>query len=287
MAHPQRRGFVEELLEQLGDVEVVWDRRGDRWDTGRRALLAHSGEWGLTIQDDAIPCQDFLAGAEKALTAAGERPVAFYTGQPRPWRSVIGPAIARARREGSAWLEMEGPWWGVALAIPTSHIPDLIAWCDKRTEIENYDRRISRFYHHLGIQCWYSVPSLVEHRSVDESPSLIAGRTGNRRAYWFHPGSALEIDWETPPVTTGKQPRGVPVPQNEIADRRIYGYDRRGRRVLVATPGKPIPEGFRIDAPPEARDVREPSAQKPKAAKATTGRSAGAKKPSRSRRKAK
>jgi hypothetical protein len=32
--------------------------------------------------------------------------------------------------------------------------------------------------------------------------------------------------------------------KKRIADRRIYGHNHRGHRVLVAAPGQPIPEGF-------------------------------------------
>jgi hypothetical protein len=37
--------------------------------------------------------------------------------------------------------------------------------------------------------------------------------------------------------------------KKQIADRRIYGTDSRGRRVLVAAAGQPIPEGFDVDGP--------------------------------------
>jgi hypothetical protein len=49
------------------------------------------------------------------------------------------------------------------------------------------------------------MPSLVEHRSGDENPSLVAGRTSlARRARWFigEDESALDIDWTRRPVPT-------------------------------------------------------------------------------------
>ena len=41
MAHPKRRAFVPELLDWLGDptIPVIYDRKSDRWDTGRRSML--------------------------------------------------------------------------------------------------------------------------------------------------------------------------------------------------------------------------------------------------------
>ena len=64
-----------------------------------------------------------------------------------------------------------------------------------------YDRRIARFFEIRGVDCWYTAPSLVNHRRVDENPSLVKGRTGNRQAYWFiGDASPLEIDWTKEPV---------------------------------------------------------------------------------------
>ncbi|SFD14356.1 hypothetical protein [Streptomyces aidingensis] len=202
MAHPKRRHFVAELTAAL-DVEapVVWDERNDRWDTGRRSLLAHDPQAShhLVVQDDAVVCRDLAAAAARAAEAAGERPVALYTGRVRPYRARVAQAIEGARAAGATWLEMEGPWWGVALVIPTAHIPDLVAWGDGRPDVPNYDKRIARWYGHQGIACWYSIPSLVDHRSVAENPSLVPGRTGDRHAHCFigHGSSGLDVEWST------------------------------------------------------------------------------------------
>lgn len=216
MAHPSRRQFVAELQGQLGrPLDVVWDRKGDRWDTGRRAMLAHdpAADWHLVLQDDAVPCRDLIAGIERACgaaTAAGHHgPIAFYAGCQRPASVQVQAQtlIDQARRRGAAWMRMEGPWWGVAIALPVDQIADMLAWGDQRDEpaspdyIANYDKRISRYYASQGIDCWYSVPSLVDHREVSENPSLVPGRTGNRQAHLFHGAdrSALDIDWDRHP----------------------------------------------------------------------------------------
>lgn len=211
MAHPRRKPFVDELVEQLDrEPEVVWDRRNDRWDTGRRSMLAHdpAADWHLVIQDDAVPCLDLIAGIEKACEHAKDRPLAFYVGGLRPTnvQHQASVLVNHARRRGASWMRMEGPWWGVAIAVPTSHIADMLAWGDRRDNpgpdyIANYDKRISRYYAAQNIDCWYSVPSLVDHREVGENPSLVPGRTGNRQAHSFigRDRSALDIDWSLTP----------------------------------------------------------------------------------------
>lgn len=204
MAHPSRSKFITALERKLAGVEVVLDQRNDRWDTGRRSLLAYdpAATHHLVVQDDAILCRDFLAGAELVAAAAGtERPVGLYIGKVRPHATTVTPAVQHALTVGAPWLEMEGPWWGVALIVPTQHIDELVAWGDQRPRIKNYDRRITAFYAAQGIDCWYTIPSLVDHRPVAENPSLIEGRTGNRQAHVFlGRRSPLKIDWSRPPV---------------------------------------------------------------------------------------
>lgn len=202
MAHKRRAPFVEQLLKQLGSIEVIWDERDDRWDTGRRALLAFdpAADWHLVVQDDAIPAPDLLAGVERAVASVPDpRPLGFYVGSMGEHRLLVD----HAREIGASWIELRGPKWGVAIALPTEHIRRLVRWCDRQGQIGNYDTRIMERYRRRGVRCWYSVPSLVDHRPVRENPSLIPGRTADRRAHYFATGSALEIDWKS----TAVQPR--------------------------------------------------------------------------------
>lgn len=205
MAHPSRREFVEELLPKLDrPVGVVYDYHDNRWETGRRALLAFNPDAShhLVLQDDAIPCRDLIAGTERAAEAAGEHPIALYTGKVRPSQHIIKPRVNRAKAKCIPWFEHEGPWWGVGIVVPTADIPELIEWCDGH-KVSNYDLRICHFYgRRKKIRCRYTVPSLVDHRPINENPSLVAGRTANRQARWFIGAdrSALEIDWDKEPM---------------------------------------------------------------------------------------
>lgn len=203
MAHPSRAAFVDELQTQLPEAELVLDQRNDRWDTGSRSLLAHdpAASHHLVIQDDAVICRDLVKGAERAAQAAGERPVALYTGKVRPHQKTINPAVRRARKMGIPWIATRGPLWGVGIIVPAAHIPELVEWGNDHPKIANYDRRIEAFYTEKGIDCWYTVPSLLDHRPVHENPSLIEGRTGNRTAHWFiGDDSPLDIDWNRAPM---------------------------------------------------------------------------------------
>lgn len=197
MAHPRRAEMVEGLHAALDwQVPVVWDRRGDRHDTGIRAMEAFdpAATHHLVIQDDVVPCRDLLAGVQRALAHVPDGcPASFYIGRVKPFRRAVQRAVDAAH--GASWIVMDGIYWGPAIVVPTASIPDMAAWwwSPLASQVTNYDRRVSEFFaHHGGARCFYSWPSLVEHRG-DES--LVSGHTATRSAHRFHAGSALDLDW--------------------------------------------------------------------------------------------
>lgn len=196
MAHQKRADFIPELEAKLDrPATVVWDRANNRWDTGRRALLAYdrSATHHLVLQDDALICRDLVAGVERALEhTPGDSPVCLYVGKVRPYKALVDEYTRDSER--ASWLVMAQINWGVAIVFPTKIIDDMVAWCDNQT-IPNYDSRMSRWFENQGISTWYPWPSLVDHR---ESPSLVPGRGHAGRVARRFVGtdvSALDIDW--------------------------------------------------------------------------------------------
>lgn len=191
MAHRKREKYVQLLLdEHLPNAIVVWDQKGDRWDTGRRSMLAFSpqAKWHLVVQDDALPCENFLWNVRAALATLEHGPAAFYMGRTGRSARVTRASLMMARARGECWLPFEGPWWGVAVAVETADIPAMIAWGDQRPDIQNYDRRMARYFKSINKLCSYSIPSLVDHRHGHAHPSLIPGRTSlGRDALWAVP----------------------------------------------------------------------------------------------------
>lgn len=196
MAHPKRRAFIPRLRKTLDrPAAVIWDRRNDRWDTGRRAQLAFDPEatHHMVIQDDAIVCRDLTAGVEAALKFVPDgSPLGLYVGRVRPFAGVIQRLVEEAQPDAS-WLKMAELHWGVGVVVPTAVIPDMIAWCDEHP-VQNYDRRMSNYFARFKIPVYYPWPSLVEHR---DSPTLVHGHGDKRHAHRFAgaDSSALDLDW--------------------------------------------------------------------------------------------
>lgn len=201
MAHSARSKFVPELVASVdAPVRVVWDRRGDRWDTGRRALLAYdsTATHHLVLQDDAVVCRDLVAGVERALgrvpaPAGAPTPLCLYAGRVKRFREAVRRHVGSRR---VSWLAMPSIYWGVGVVLPTDLIDGLVAWGDEHPEIVNYDYRMGQWLQRQGIMVWYPWPSLVDHR---HSPSLVPGRSSakSRHAHRFvgAESSALRQRW--------------------------------------------------------------------------------------------
>lgn len=230
MAHRKREAFIPQLLAKLDrPAQVVWDERDERWDTGRRAMLAYDPDatHHLVVQDDAIIPRDLVSGLELGLqyVPAGS-PLCLYAGRGRPFRAAVQQLVDRAGR-GTSWLTMSQLHWGVGIVMPTELIGPMVAWCDERTDVPNYDKRISRWCQHRRLTVYYPWPSLVDHR---DSPSLVEGRgSAGRRAHRFigADASALEHSYDGKTVTIPALSRYTGQTTSRVSDRQLQMWRRR------------------------------------------------------------
>lgn len=208
MAHPSRRAMADALAERL-DAPIVWDRRSNEWDTGRRALLEYdpTAEYHAVVQDDAIVPDRFREALDLVTDHAEGHPLGLYVGRVRPYARLVKLAVAAAERAGSPWLEAGGPWWGVGVAFPVAVIPALVAWCDLSTH-PYYDNRLRAFVKQSGLWCRYPIPSLVDHDPG--LPSLVDYGGGNRCAHrYIGDADPASIDWTREPVRVNQRGRLV------------------------------------------------------------------------------
>lgn len=209
-----------DLADRLGLrrwEHITWDRIGDPWDTGMRAwrtVAARRADWSMIVQDDVIPCLDLIPAMEQALAHVPERVIVSpFVGQnqPRGYVQQIAETVERATETGASWLMTGGLMWGVAICVPTSTIPEMVAWCNRMNQWRSYDKRVGQFYKRHSFRTWYTWPSLVDHRDV---PSLLAHvnefHIPERVAHGFIGAdvSALDRDWSGPIATVW--PNGYP-----------------------------------------------------------------------------
>lgn len=208
MAHPDRADQVADLRAVLGrHVPISWDDEGkasgnaDRvWRNARRGWLMHdpAADFHALIQDDALPCSDFLAGLERAIEhVPDDAVISPYLGMGRtvPIRwEAMGNA---ADKVGASWVRTGKLMWGVTIILPVKLIGEMVDWADRRGGIPD-DMRVAGWQDRRGGEVWYTWPSLVDHAPV---PSLTKHRAVDRRARTHHGGSALDLLWSGPVVS--------------------------------------------------------------------------------------
>jgi len=202
MAHPKRAEWVETIQAQVPSATVVWDQINDRHDTGLRSIQAYSKDatHHCVIQDDIILPERFeRAVTEVCRWSPQNAPIGLYYGAKGQTNSAHGMAAQAAESAGAVWIARKGPIWGPGIVYPTGDIEQLIKFF-KNSAVENYDRRVMRYYQWKGVDCWYTYPSLVDHRG-ENNPSLSGHHKLNRVARKFAgPQGALEVDWSGPIV---------------------------------------------------------------------------------------
>jgi hypothetical protein len=196
MAHPKRAGYVAELLERLETTPTIsWDTDGNRWHTGRAALLAYPPEatHHLVLQDDAVIPLGLVETCGRLLAHVPTVPVSLYMGQwrHRPYKFSMKVVTDTALEKGASFAAFGGPWWGVGVILPTRHIPGVVANGDSSSSHRNYDIKIAQYFKAKRIPCWYTMPSVVEHR---EGVSLVGPRSTKRHAMWWESDTA-DLDW--------------------------------------------------------------------------------------------
>jgi hypothetical protein len=189
MAHPSRTAWAEELATEL-ECEITWDQVGHAWDTGKRAMLygVESGASNVCIiQDDVILSEGVRSSVEALVHHSGDNPVSLYAGD--------GPRTKAAMKHNpDPWYASTGPIWGPGVIIPTAHVPEIIRFGDMM-RMTSYDTRLWRFYQRHRVWCYYTAPSLVQHR-IGHGSLISRGR--DRQAPFF--GSGLGKDWSVPPM---------------------------------------------------------------------------------------
>lgn len=203
MAHPRRAHFVDEMREKLPNAQVVWDRVGDRWETGRRAVLAFDPDAShhVVVQDDGLVCEDLVAGVEHLTTFVPDNPISLYTGKTRPFGQQVQRAVRKAKLRRLRWLKLDGLFWGVGVVLPVAVLQEMIRFHDlANVHLANYDSKMSYYFREIGLPVYYTQPSLVDHRDLaDGNPSLVPGRWAKGRVAHEFIGEAspLDVDWNT------------------------------------------------------------------------------------------
>lgn len=186
-ADPRRAERAERLAAEVGG-HVVWDTKRSEWDTHARAWRwchAQGADWGVVLQDDAVPVPGFRDVIGGILWAAPVWScVGLYVGTSRP--PQVQPLFRRLMAEADArhdqWIRADSLYWGVGVAMPRG---DILPALRHPSFLIPYDERVGAFFRAARRPVLYTWPSLVDH--ADEPTLLVHAdgqpRTERRRAW--------------------------------------------------------------------------------------------------------
>lgn len=179
MAHPKRKDNVNKLFLQLTKdfpTKIIWDKKNNEWDTGKRCLEAATSacDWTLIIQDDAVLTPFFKENLEK-VGGIVKNPTSLYLGKHNKTNGVIGKIVEDAK--GYSFLALVECLHGVALLLPTKDCQEIA----KEENSLDYDKKIGNFYKKRKVPIYYTLPSLVDH---NDCGSLIKHDCCQRVAFY-------------------------------------------------------------------------------------------------------
>jgi len=183
MAHISRKDYIPYLKEKLGNVRVLWSRGKPSlekvWENRKRCLLDHKKkgkDFCLTIQDDAIICENFNKRLFDFIDSKRERWVynLFFSHQ------AFSKDIFMNAGDFYKCNKLKNE---IALVIPKEAIDPIL-----KLKSEN---EMVRYLQENHPSC-YLIPSLVNHRE-GESLWKHYREPVNARAWWFADDPKPEI----------------------------------------------------------------------------------------------
>lgn len=195
--HVESRPHWVKVLDQLIDHRAQIISNGSCWDTAKKCLQSVEPDdtHVLVLQDDVIPCQDFIATVEKIVTMMPDEAITFFT---------YNRHVPDAMKQGWNWLRMRLWFMAQAYVFPVPMANDIISWSEAnvKPEVVADDERYAMYFVTHNRYVYATAPSLVEHLGWNNSSlnrysdhhAFEAKRRTASRFIGFEE-SGLSIDW--------------------------------------------------------------------------------------------
>lgn len=197
----ERKHWTKILLKILNNdaTEVYVGEKKSLWEDAKK-VLSHrpSHTHVLVMQDDILPCQDFIPTVEQIINLLPNQPITFFTNNP-----AADVAVMQDKR----WVTLSVWLMAQAYVLPVEIIDDMVAWIDEyvKEDVRFDDERMAMYFYYHKIPVYATVPSLVEH--LGWNSTTLSTYTDKARKNIFKPenrmarqyigfeNSGLDIDW--------------------------------------------------------------------------------------------
>lgn len=168
VAHPLRERHAERLADRVRAEAIVMDNRSHGCEKNHTAawtwLAGSNCDWGVVLEDDAIPVDDFRKQLYSVLEASPTPIVSLYLGQCRPphWQ----PSIAQVINTDTSFIVSDTLLSCVGLCIRKDLIDDAISYLlhgiEARPELP-VDELLTEWVKSIHENVSYAVPSIIDH----------------------------------------------------------------------------------------------------------------------------
>jgi hypothetical protein len=199
-AHPARAAMAESLHARFPSARMwmddvctgAWRNIRQAWEAPIPEGVTHR----LVIEEDTDPCENFLEGVNAALAARPDDLIGFFCG---------GKSLLAAREQGLSWVEYWGRGWGPAMCVPTSILPGMTDWIERRfnPKFPSCDMRFLQWLIEHKRPFLATAPSLVQHRADAIPTTPTDDPNALRQSHWVAT-DARGINWNTPALYCGR-----------------------------------------------------------------------------------
>ncbi len=197
MAVPERQARVDNLLARLAlpPSQVAWDTQHQghvpNWWRAVAIASAAPATHALILEDDAEPCRDFLAAAQKIIAKYPERIISFFSASKMPPPPTTQLSLTLHHGFSDVAVAYPVTWLQALRTDFDTREPELIASKWQKSHGADELRMMLR----PQLKAWCTYPSLVQHGCPTSST------LGHRVAHSLaRPcldmySSALALDW--------------------------------------------------------------------------------------------
>lgn len=207
VAVPERMDMARALIKNLNTdrpLKLCCDiRRMGNWLNTRKAWLASDPGCShhVILQEDVLPCLDFVSAAESIADLLSDKVVTFYSG------ASVKDYFQRVKSKREHWFRRTNvtpP--GPAAMMSRELILSFLAWTDKNLTaslILHDEEPLWGFIHSQKLEVWNCVPTLVEHLGAERSSLGFNNAKKVSADFIGADVSGLSIDWSPPanPIT--------------------------------------------------------------------------------------
>ncbi len=168
-------------------VEIITDDKNDLWNSCVKTLsnISEDVTHLLVLQDDILPCMDFVPTVERLIDLFPTEPLTFFCNK---------KTQDQARIQGVHYVMLQKWLMAQAYVMPVAIIKDFLVWSDQHIKPELYfdDGKWSMYLYYKNIQVRATAPSLVEHLGWNET--TLSGYQQQKPTTVGSDGSIINVD---------------------------------------------------------------------------------------------